>query len=144
MLEERVENRAVLQRANDGPVLGRDIIDMRCSGIAARPWHVGHRHYGMAGDVLGHVPREEPRIDVVAAAGRGSDDHRDLPAPIELRDRILGQSRAGRNSRKNEGCSAEQATPHPFARPYRRKRRHNAHAAVEGTRAHLHRPALRI
>jgi len=31
------------------------------------------------------LPAPEPRVDVVAAAGRRADDHRDLLALVELR-----------------------------------------------------------
>jgi hypothetical protein len=84
-VEQRVENGAVLQRSDDGAVPRRDVEEVRGGGVAARARHVGHHHGGIAGDVFGHVPRQEPRVDVVAAAGRRADDHRDLLALVELR-----------------------------------------------------------
>jgi hypothetical protein len=67
------------------PSFGATLKRYAAAGVAARARHVGHHHGGIAGDVFGHVPRQEPRVDVVAAAGRRADDHRDLLALVELR-----------------------------------------------------------
>src|SRR5262249_36854955 len=66
----------VLGGADGGPFLGGGVEGGGGGGVAPPPRHVGHHHGGIAGDVFGHVPRQEPRVDVVAAAGRRADDHR--------------------------------------------------------------------
>ena len=50
---------------------------------------------------LRHMPGEQAGVDVVAAAGGGADDHRDLPAFVELRRRSPGPGRRGMPSSAN-------------------------------------------
>ena len=83
----------------NGAVLRRDVVEVRDRGVAAGARHVGDDHARIAGDVLAHVAGEQPRVDVVAAAGRGADDHGDLPALVELGDRVLRGGGRGRRRR---------------------------------------------
>src|SRR6266508_390623 len=119
-VEQRVENDGVLQRADHRAVLGCDIIDMRGGGVAGGARHVAHHHGGIAGDMLGQMPGDEPRIDVVAAAGGGADDHVDLPAFEELRGRVLGRRRCDRSHGERNG--QQQAAPHHVLPRIRRLR----------------------
>ena len=114
-VEQRVEHGAVLQRADDSAVLGRHIIDLRSGRVARRARHVGHHHARIARNVFRHVASEEPRIDVIAAAGGRADDQRDLLAAIELGDRVLGERAAGRKGGDRKGRHQQQPAPHPPA-----------------------------
>ena len=58
----------------------------------------------IAGDVAADVARDQPRIDVVAAAGAVADDQGDLLALVEIGDAVGGGAvdRASRD-RRNAG-----------------------------------------
>ena len=71
----------------------------------------------IAGDGRAEVAREQPRIGVVAAAGRRADDERDLLALVERLDRVL---------RRRDACgrtagTATAAATTPHARPDRHR-----------------------
>jgi len=132
-VEQRVENGAVLQRADDRAVARRDVEEMRGRRVAAGARHVGHHHGGIAGDIFGHMPGDEPRVDVVAAASRGADEHRDLPAFIELRDRVLRARLAGgQRHDDHEAREVREAAPHA-ANPVKRPAPQSVGAAVNHT-----------
>ncbi len=111
-VQQRVENGAVLQRANDRAVLRRDIIDIRRGGVAAGAGHVAHRHGRIPRNMFGHMPGEQPRIGVIAAARRGAHDHRDLPALVELGDHILRAHALHRQCGDGNHYHAKEPPPH--------------------------------
>ena len=113
-IEQRFENGTVLQRADHRAVLGSHVVDVRGRGVASRTRHVAHHHRRAAGDVPWHMPGEQPRVDVVAAAGGGADDHVDLPALVELSNRILGGRASNRHRADDHGAC--KAAPHRVLR----------------------------
>ena len=64
--------------------------------------------------MLGQVPRQQPRADVVVVADLVADDHLDLPALVELLG-ALGLRAAGRE-RKHERDAAAAERTHSIAR----------------------------
>jgi hypothetical protein len=72
---------------------------------------------GLAGNVSGHMSREQAGIDVVTPAGGGADDDGDLPAFVELSNGIL--SAWGINRHGSDGNDACKAAPHRFLRRMR-------------------------
>ena len=61
---------------------------------------------GLPGIVVAEMPRQQPRVGVVAAARRRADDDCDLLALVELLDRILRAARL----RGRSGTQAPAAT----------------------------------
>ena len=52
------------------------------------PGMVLHDDRRIAGDEAAEMPRHQPRRNVVDAARRGADQHGDVPALVELLDRL--------------------------------------------------------
>ena len=109
-VKQRIEHGAVLQRANHRAVPRRDIEQMRGRRVAAGARHVRYHHRGIAGDMLGHMPRQEPRVNIVAAAGGRADEHCDLLTLVKLRDCLLRARGLGRQ--RSEDRNACKAAPH--------------------------------
>src|SRR5262249_61968971 len=101
-----------------------DVVE-RGQSAAAR--HV-HRDRGrMARDEAYDVAGEEPRVEVVVAAGSRPDDDPDLPALVEVFNRIGGgRARRKRDPRRPAGTHdppiAAEAPPRPPADPAERSR----------------------
>ena len=93
LADERIENGALEIGADHRAVLRCDIGDIGRHQIAAGSRHVLRHDGRIAGHVLAEETRHQPRISVIAAAGRRADDDGDRLAPIELRDRILRRNR---------------------------------------------------
>ena len=81
-------------RADGGAVVRGDRIEMVRGAQAAGPRHVLHHDRGVAGNVAAEISRDQPRAEIVAAAGTIADDHIDGPAAIKIGDR-LRTDRAG-------------------------------------------------
>ena len=95
--EERLERQAAPDRAHHAAVLRRDPVERLDRLEPARAHHVLHDESRIAGNVLAHVPDQHARIDVVGGARRRIDDHRELPALVELLGRLrVRGGRAGR------------------------------------------------
>ena len=113
--EQRLQHRAGEDRADRGAVLGRDRIDVAGGAVGSRAAHVLHDDGRIAGHGVAEMPRQQPRIGVVAAAGRRADDHRDLLALEELLDRFL---------RRRDGRGAQQAGNRGGGKPDAKPDRH--------------------
>jgi hypothetical protein len=116
-VEQRLEDRAVLQRADHRAVLRSHVVDVRGRSIAPRSRHVAHHHRGIAGNVPGHMPGEQPRVDVVTTAGGGADDDGDLLSPVELGNGLLGGRAIDRHGGYDHGAC--KTAPHRVLRRVR-------------------------
>ena len=98
--EQRLHGKAARHGADHAAVLGRDREDVLRGLEASRPRHVLRDHFRITRDVLAHMAREQPRIEVVAASRGEADDHRDGAAGIKILD-------AGGAGRERSEQSAE-------------------------------------
>ena len=71
-----------------GAVLRRVVVEVIDRAQRARARHVLHHDGRIARNVAPDMARDQPAIDVVAAAGPIADDQVDLPALVEIGDRI--------------------------------------------------------
>jgi hypothetical protein len=110
--EQRIDHRAHEQRADDGAVLGRDIVDVCRCDVARGARHVVDDDAGITGNVFADMARDHSAVEIVAAAGRRGDDDGDGLALVELRCGIL---RCGAFSAAGQQPKGEQQPPH--ARP---------------------------
>src|SRR4051794_17599281 len=81
--EQRIEASAAADGAEHRAVLGRDVVEPVSEAEAAGALHVLRRHRRIAGDVLAHVTRDQPGIDVIAAAHAVADHEIDVLAFIK-------------------------------------------------------------
>ena len=86
--EQRLERNAALRCADMQAVLGRDIGDVVGHDQAAAARHVAHDHLRLTRQVAAEIFGEQPRVEVVAAAGRETDIDGDVLALVELRRRL--------------------------------------------------------
>ena len=86
---QRVEERAGQDNANRCPVFGGDRVEIARSAQAAGAGHVLNDDVRIAWNMFLQMARDEPRIDIDAAAGRRARDHRDILALVEIRHRFL-------------------------------------------------------
>ena len=110
--DERLQQGAGVDGADDGPILRRGHGHMIGRQIAPRPRHVRDDDGRVAGDMIAHVARDEARVGVVAAPRRSADHDIDLLAPVELRHRVLRAGEPGR-----DGCKrgeAKTGKPHGY------------------------------
>ena len=82
---QRRGGKAGVHHADDGAVLGRDVVEVVDGAHAAAAHHVLHHDVRIARNVPTHVAGERSRIDVVAAADAGRDGEVDGLAAIEIR-----------------------------------------------------------
>ena len=130
--QQWLERNAALRRADMQAVLVRDIGDVVGHHQAAAARHVAHDHLRIAGDVLADMTRNQPRIDVVAAAGGEADIERDGLVLVELRRALREGRPGGRHARTPRtdatraawimiSFSPERLTRRLIRRRYRRK-----------------------
>ena len=94
LVAHRLLQRQRLIGGGDGEaVLRRDIVDVARSDPAAAARHLLGDDGRLARNVVRHVAGDEPRIDIVGAAGREADHHLDGPALVELLNRLRPGSR---------------------------------------------------
>ena len=104
--EQRIEAGAAADGADHRAVLVGDVVEPVGEPQAAGAFHVLRRHRRIAGNVLAEVARDQPRVDVVAAADAVADHHLDGLALVEL-GRRLGGCAAGAQHGKNGGGSEQ-------------------------------------
>ena len=80
--------------ADDGAVLGSDVVQVIGREIAAGAHHVLDHDVGIAGDVPPEMLNQELRIGAVRAAGFAGADQRDGLVLVEVGDRIGARGRA--------------------------------------------------
>ena len=97
--EQRIERSATADRAECRAVLGRDVVKPVREHEAAGAGHVFGNDRRIAGNETSHVPRQQTRIDVVAAAGAVADGEVDVFALVEVRRTLRLPSRAERKDR---------------------------------------------
>ena len=78
--------------AHDGAVLGRDPVDIFFDLEPAGAGHVLHDDRRLAGNMVGEMANQQPRIDVVGRARARKDDHAELAALVELLRRLSANS----------------------------------------------------
>ena len=107
------------QAADRRAVLGRDVVEEVRRPQSFGAGHVLHDDRGRAGNMTAHVPGEQARVLVVAAAHRSRGDQIDALAAIELGNglRICVRS-----------CCERDAGRH--GRPYAATRSHHAGGAM--------------
>jgi hypothetical protein len=116
--EQRLDHRAHEDRADHGAVLGRDIVDMGRQHVAGGARHVADDDGGVARKVLAQVPRNQARIEIVAAAGRRTDHDGDGFALVELRHRVLpGDWLAAQSQQHHGGADASYGRHHLNSAP---------------------------
>ena len=114
--QQRLQHGAGEDRSRGGAVLGRDRIDVARGAVRSGAAHVLHHDRRIAGHRGAEMPRQQPRIGVVAAAGRRADDHRDLLALVELFDGVLR-----RRQRRGAQQAGQRAGDKPDAKPDRHR-----------------------
>jgi hypothetical protein len=78
-----VEPRQRRQVSHPRAVSGADLAEMHRAVQAAGALHVLHDQFGLAVDVLGQMPSEQPRLGVGRRAGAEVDQHRETLAFVE-------------------------------------------------------------
>src|SRR5665213_3221133 len=73
--------------------------------MAAAARHVAWQNGGLARNMVAHVARDEPCIEIIAAAGRITDIEIDRLALVELRHCILRKSCRGEREQGERNCS---------------------------------------
>src|SRR5262249_30508728 len=114
-VEERRRRHAAIDQAVDGAVLGRDVVEVVGGADAAAADHVLHHDVGIAGHIFGHVARDQPAVLVVAAAGRGTGDQRQLALGAK---EFVGRLRLG-GSRWDEETDEKKVEPCHACAPLR-------------------------
>ena len=104
--EQRIEAGAAADGADHRAVLVGDVVEPVGEPQAAGAFHVLRRHLRIAGNVLAEMARDQPRVDVVAAADAVADHHVDGLALVELGRRLGGRA-AGAQHGKNGGGSEQ-------------------------------------
>ena len=94
------------------PSFGRAIVEIVGGGKPAGAGHVLRDDGGMARDVPADMTRHEPAVGVVAAAGGGADQQRDLLAGVEVRLRGCLAGRQHQRSGEHEGGFDPGHRPH--------------------------------
>ena len=107
--EKRFKNDARLESADDRAILGRDIVNVVGGDIAARARHVGNDDVGIARHMLAHMAGDQPRIGVIAATGRGSDNDLNGFAAIEVFDILRRFLRGCCSDRRSQDKSRQSA-----------------------------------
>ena len=100
------QDRLVRQVAGEGAegqavARGEAVKEIRGDDAAGRG-HVLHDDGGLAGDMVDHVARQQPRADVVIRAGRMANDHADLLAAVEILDGLRGRGRGGEDGEREQ------------------------------------------
>ena len=110
--EFEIELLGLRQRRGDQPgaecrdhrsVLGRIGVEVTHRHQGARARHVLNDDRGLAGDISADVSGNEPRIGIVAAAGRKTDDDGDRLAPVEVGVAPRGCGRRQRRQKRQAG-----------------------------------------
>src|SRR5262249_31671864 len=70
--------------------------------------HVAHDESRIAGNVAAHVSGNQPRRDVIAAAGSAADEEFDRLAVVEIRNG-LGGGRSGRDRRDDKNRAGDES-----------------------------------
>src|SRR5439155_26313115 len=81
--EELVQDQLAVEVADNGAILGRDVVHVISSQDTSGARHVLDDDGGIAGDVLADVASDVARIGIISAAGRGADDDADRLATVE-------------------------------------------------------------
>jgi len=117
--EQPLHRQSAIEGADDGAVLGREIVDVIGGFDRPGPGHVLRYDRGIAGDVLAHVARKHAGIEIVTAARREADQDLHDPSFVEIRRRCrVGGQRDGRCQQRGGG--REQNTfPHASIRSWR-------------------------
>src|SRR5262249_57900639 len=82
------ERHVARERGDGGAVLRRDIVKVIDCAQTTGARHVLYDHRRMSGNELAEMPRKQPRMDVVAATWPIADDQIDLPALVEVGERV--------------------------------------------------------
>ena len=91
------------QRRDDGrAVLLGDCVGVVGGDEPARPGHVLDNDFGLPGDILAHVPREQPGPPVVKPARRAADQYADGLAFIEVLGRGLTREAHEQETRQQQ------------------------------------------
>src|SRR5262249_19541064 len=85
--------------ADDGAVLGRDVVEKIGGAQAAGAGHVLRDDRRIARDVPAEVARDHASVGVVAAPGAIADNEGDVAAAVEIGERIGTRAR----ERQDEG-----------------------------------------
>ena len=94
LVEQRADDHPGKDHADGQAILRRARIEVVGEVDAAGARHVLDHDRRLARDVLGNMPRQRPRVDVVAAAGIAADDHGDGLLGVE----VVGNRRAGEHA----------------------------------------------
>src|SRR5262249_30844979 len=98
--EERLERKPAPDRAHHAAILRRKAPKRLDRLEAAGTDHVLMDDRRMTWNVLAHMPGQRARIDIIGRARGRIDDHRQLPALVELFRRLrAGSGRAGENDK---------------------------------------------
>ncbi len=111
--DQRLQDDPGKSGADRGAVLRRQRIDVAGRFVTAGARHVLRHDGRVAGNVTTDIPRNQPRISVVAAAGRRADDEVDVLALVELLDGVLGVRARGREAGEDD----QRARAHERVRP---------------------------
>jgi hypothetical protein len=114
-VEERRDAHAARERADDGAVFGSDGINVIGRLEAPGTGHVLRHDAGTARNILTEMPRQKPRICIVAAAHAIADEERNALALVK----ILDTGRAGRLRRNGGGEHGRNAATDQTAQTFR-------------------------
>src|SRR5262249_22465330 len=89
------------ERADHGAVLRRRVVDVDRGAHAAGAFAVLRNDVGLARDVLAEMARDEPAVEIVAAADAVADHQRDVLAAVAILDAV-GAGRIGHAEDKSE------------------------------------------
>jgi hypothetical protein len=95
-IEQRRHDRAWIERADGGAVLGRHGINVRSRLHGAGAWHVADDDGRVAGDEARQMSREGARVEIVAAAGAAANHHADGLASVEVGGRSACRSQCNK------------------------------------------------
>jgi hypothetical protein len=97
------------------PSRGRSVVEVVDRAQTAGARHVLHDHFRIAGNDVPEMARQQPGIDVVAAARAGADDQIDLLAPVEVRDRVCVRRGDRKHSGNRHRCRPAREHPSSLA-----------------------------
>ena len=86
--QQRRRRDGAAERADGGAVLRRHRIDELRGAQAAGAGHVLRHDIGVSGDVLAEMARQQPAVEIVAAADAVADDQIDGLALVEILDAV--------------------------------------------------------
>src|SRR5262249_50770911 len=97
--KQRRDRHAAREGADDGAVFRGGIVEIENGALTACPFAVLRNDTGLPRNVLAQMPREQPALEIVAAAGGEADDEGHVAAAIKIRDALGAGGRRERNER---------------------------------------------